>query len=713
MAISSEAVPKPSDAGGRVLERWQPGGKLESLEARMVEAAKTGDPVEPWPDADGLAAATIRAEVLCHVLVDDESKVAAKGVWLRGVRITGQVDLEGAKVRYPLRLEMCHLDGSKPVNLDYAEVPGISFICCKLPGISGKTLTVKTDLSLAGSTVTGPVQLQVASITGDLDCAGARLLGTGDALSAAAIKVGGNVFLTEAVTTNGGIDLETADIAGTLKCCTAQLRGVVERYGGSYALFAQWIKVGGPVRLNMYFTATHTVFLLGANISANLNCRTAQLHGSGMALECERMKLGGNFLAEDVRTTAARINLVGADIVGNLKCTNAWLNGSNCAVYGERLTVHGDVFFGTQIDSDSEAKPVSPGAEPEDKRRPYGWIWLADAEIDGNLSFTNALLNGTRLVNDVSYSLYGERLKVHGDVVFDSVTSPKGAIWLRSATISGKLLWAPGEQVHRQVSVADATAARLEDDWTHANGCWPSGGLLNLEGFTYGSVSGDDPASVEQRLEWIRSQWPKYSPKSFWAELMTYLRHPGKPARAGRFATQPYEQLASVYARAGQDTEARKAVLERRRDMRRYGNLTGYRKALNLLLDKTIQYGYQTWRAVVALTGVYIIAVVVFWAAQHYGNLIVPVMETSAGKTPSPATQCTSVYPCFYPAGYAIDTVIPIINVHQATYWGPSGRAPWGHALTVFTWACTALGWALATLTVAGYTGLVRNSDAN
>jgi DNA segregation ATPase FtsK/SpoIIIE, S-DNA-T family len=61
-----------------------------------------------------------------------------------------------------------------------------------------------------------------------------------------------------------------------------------------------------------------------------------------------------------------------------------------------------------------------------------------------------------------------------------------------------------------------------------------------------------------------------------------------------------------------------------------------------------------------------------------------------------------------YPAGYAIDTVIPIISVHQAQYWGPNGHASWGKAWVVSTWIATGLGWALATLLVAGYTGLVR-----
>ena len=427
----------------------------------MVEAAGIGEPIEPGPDAADPVSVTIRAAVLRYLLVAGEWKVAAQGVRLRDLRITGRLDLEGAEVQCPLRLKNCYLDSGEPVNLDYADVSAVFFIGCKLPGLSGKTLKVGKDLNLNGSTLTGPLQLQVAAITGDLDCTGVRLEGIGDALSAAAMKVSGNVFLTETVTTAGGIDLESANIDGTLKCSGALLQGAVERYGGSYALFAQWIKVGGPVRLNMNFTATHTVFLLGADISANLNCRDARLYGTGQALDAERMKLGGNMLAERVLTTAARINLLGADIVGNLKCVDAWLNGAACAVYGERLKVHGDVFFGTTKRLSDAAEAIRPpDAEPKNQRMPYGWIWLSDAEIDGNLNFTNALLNGANSLNGVDYSLYGERLNVHSDVLFNSVSSPNGAIWLRSANIKGKLLWAPGEQLHQQVNLADATAGR-------------------------------------------------------------------------------------------------------------------------------------------------------------------------------------------------------------------------------------------------------------
>ncbi|MFJ2582823.1 hypothetical protein [Kitasatospora aureofaciens] len=52
--------------------------------------------------------------------------------------------------------------------------------------------------------------------------------------------------------------------------------------------------------------------------------------------------------------------------------------------------------------------------------------------------------------------------------------------------------------------------------------------------------------------------------------------------------------------------------------------------------------------------------------------------------------------------------VVPLINVHQADNWRPNGDVSWGWAWTAGTWTATGLGWALSTLAVAGYTGLIR-----
>ena len=166
-----------------------------------------------------------------------------------------------------------------------------------------------------------------------------------------------------------------------------------------------------------------------------------------------------------------------------------------------------------------------------------------------------------------------------------------------------------------------------------------------------------------------------------------------------------------VYRQAGQDKEARKVAIARRRDLRRYGDLSRPRKLGNWLLDKSIQYGYQTWRAVAGIIVLYAAVLVFLWFARYH-NAIVPV-QTTTGLHPAPtATSCSSHYPCFNPFGYAIDTVIPLINVHQADFWGPNESVPWGTVCVVITYLGTGFGWILATLAVAGYTGLVRKVDA-
>ena len=218
--------------------------------------------------------------------------------------------------------------------------------------------------------------------------------------------------------------------------------------------------------------------------------------------------------------------------------------------------------------------------------------------------------------------------------------------------------WAPAAPVSGQVNLEGASAGRLYDDWdsNRPKGYWPVSGRLRLNGFTYGGFSGGR-VSVEDRLAWICSQYQR----------------PAK-GRSRGFSTQPYEQLAAVYRQAGQDSEARKVAIARRADLRKYGNLSLCRKFGNWLLHITISYGYHSWRAAAYLVAVFGIFVWLSFLAQQH-HLIVPVASFK-GAAPS-ATNCTSSYPCFAPVGYTIDTSIPIINVHQAEFWGPDA-APLG-----------------------------------
>jgi len=749
-------------------------------EIEMLRFAEIGEQMDLSPGPFGLRAMpteeqerTIRAGVLRQLLVGQQWPVHARGVRLRGLRISGHLNLEAATLRCPLQLTDCYLDDPDPVVLYHAIVSLLTLNGCHLAGLEGDSLTVTKDLDLTGSTFTGPLRLPSAEIAGSLICTGARLRAgaDGSALAASEMKAGDDVLLDGGFTADGGIDLVDAEITGSLTCTGARLGASP---GGS-ALAADRIKVGKTMSLDRVSARAGALRLAGANIVGRLDCRGAELAGvddDGSALVAYRMKAGDDVLLGDGFTADGGIDLVDAEIAGSLTCTgaqlaasrdgralaasrmkarNVRLNGSDAAGAMQLFTADGTIdLTGADIgdlnctDAYLRATDI-PGhtkgyalyadgtkvggnvnlGQKLSKFTATGAILLSGADITGELILNSAFLIGTDGKNN---ALYADEVKINGNVDLTGIFAA-GAVSLKSATVGGSLRlrpkklagseykmdkdrialdasgakiaqeleWEPEAQVFGLVILEHATVGRLTDNWTGARsetGFWPPNGQLRLDGLTYMTIGGDNTADLSQRLDWIRSQYS--------------IPQDGTTS----FAAQPYEVLANFYQRAGQDTEARAAALARRRDLRRFGHLTWYRVALNWLLDKTIQYGYQTWRAVLALAVVYAAAVAIFWIAQHHGNLIVPVMATASGHQPPPVGQCTNGYPCFYPVGYAIDTVIPIINVHQATYWGPNGNATWGRALVAFTWVSTVLGWVLATLAVAGYTGLARNSDS-
>jgi hypothetical protein len=401
------------------------------------------------------------------------------------------------------------------------------------------------------------------------------------------------------------------------------------------------------VSLSEGFTAAGAVRLLGAVITGQLTCDGARLTGSdgdGDALIGDWVKAGGVSLSGGF-TAAGAVRLLGAAVTGQLNCNGARLTGSGDALVANGMQVSRDVFLGGGFTA-------------------AGAVQMASVHLDASVYLMPMALAG---VDQVALDAAG-------------------------AQIAGTLVWRPARQISGLVNLEGATAGQLEDYWSseRPNAYWPTGGRLRLDGFTYGRFGGTRLATAKQRLAWIRSQY-----------------QPGAMGSPGEFATQPYEQLALVYRQAGQSSEARKVAIAGRADRRKYGGLNLYRRFGNWLLDWTIKYGYQSWRAGIGLAVVFGI----FWGlsvlAQHH-HLIVPVGDIPELHFVPSATECTRGYPCFYPFGYTVDTVIPLLNVHQADIWGPDGSSPWGFAFVVATWIATGLGWALATLLVAGYTGLVR-----
>ena len=92
----------------QALVSWRPGRDLTPLEEEMVAAAAAGELVDRGEGPFNLAEMqswtaerTVRAAVLVNLLVAGQWPVHAKGVRLRGVRISGQLDLEAVSSSLP------------------------------------------------------------------------------------------------------------------------------------------------------------------------------------------------------------------------------------------------------------------------------------------------------------------------------------------------------------------------------------------------------------------------------------------------------------------------------------------------------------------------------------------------------------------------------------------------------------------------------------
>jgi hypothetical protein len=665
---------------------------------------------------------TVRSEILERLLTAEDWPVAAKGIRLRGVRVIGQVDLEGATLRCPLILDSCYFDANLPVRINYGAASIVALTRCHLAGLSGDGLEARS-LDLSGSTFTTAVELRGANIAGRFDCQGTTFSGRdddGNAMVADQLRVGGDARLDEGFVANGAVRLVGADIIGQFSCRGARLTGSDKN---GWALVADGVTVGGGAFLDR-LSAAATVRLLGADITAQISCRDARLSSRddyGDALAADGMKVKGSVFLYGLSTTRGAIRLSGANIVGPLACTDAQLNGRDMAgnaFIADRMTVGSGASFNGRFTAD-------------------GAVRLAGANITGQLVFRNARITRSDDQDD-ALAAYGA--KVSDTVFLDGGFAAVGAVSFVSARLDGSIefkpmalagdgqvaldmsgarvaggfWWAPSAPVTGRVDLEGAAFGELADDWgaerAQANGYWPTAGLLRLNGLIYDRLGGDRQASTKQRLEWIRSQYSNYISKAtvLWTNgLMArpvIIARPLSTAAQGdrRFTPEPYEQLVKVYRQAGKGRDARDVAVARRADERRYGDLDAYSKAGNWFFDKTIKFGYQTWRAGAGLALVFLVFLVLSIFAQYH-HAIVPTGNI-VGIHPIPvANKCTPSYPCFYPLGYAIDVVIPVINVHQAEFW-----SLYGWQWVALGWAATVLGWAAVTLLVVGYTGLVR-----
>jgi hypothetical protein len=219
----------------------------------------------------------VRPEVLRWLCLDPlaRERVAPAGLRLRGLSLTGPVDLDRARIPFPLAFAHCALGAG--LNLARAEVARLTLSGCRAGPVRCDRLTAHGPVAFAdGTRILGGVRLGEALILGDLVLTGAKLLNPGAvALAATALRVEGDLCLDGGFEAQGAVRLLDAAVTGRL-----DLRGGRFLNRGGVALACDRIQVASESRLDGDFKAYGQVRFMDAHLAKVRG--TAPLHGAAV-----------------------------------------------------------------------------------------------------------------------------------------------------------------------------------------------------------------------------------------------------------------------------------------------------------------------------------------------------------------------------------------------------------------------------------------------
>jgi hypothetical protein len=694
------------------------GVSLTDVERALVDHVTRGElldlaAAEPVDEAAMRAwdsARTVRAAVLRDIL---RGRLAPDpdphGLRLRGAHIAGRLDLENVTTGVGMELYDCLLgEGlvARDATLSFLVLSGCRLEHPALPPLAADLLRaavlVLDRAVITADCETGAVRLGGAHLGGQLSCIDATIRNdAGPALLADNLQVDQSVFLSGGFQAIGAGKLGAVRLAGAHLGSQLDCTGATMRNDAGPALAAEGLQVDQGVFLRGGFEAVGAgelgaVRLLGAHLGGQLSCIDATMRNdTGPALHGERLQVDQNvFLRGGFEAVGAgedgAVRLLGAHMHGVLDCTDATIrNDAGPALLADNLQVDQGIFLlrGFEAVGTSEVGAVRlhsahlsrlecDGATIRNDTGPalhaHGLQVDQDVFLRGGFKAVGAGERGAvRLLgahlglldctdatmrNDTGPALHGERLQVDQNVFlrggFEAVGAGSGVtLNLSQARIGGALVFAPARLEH-------TTDPRAR---------------LALDGLTYAGL----PAGIASR-EWLR------------------LLREATP----RYAAQPYQQFAGAHRAAGHDGEVRRTLMAQRQAQLDRGALTGRtERAWARLTGLTLGYGYQPWRALLALVAIATIAVVLALTLGGHGGV------ARTNPHPPAATRCSAVER----VGVGLDLGLPLIKTGTRNHCDTTASTT-GQALTAVGWGLQLLAWAFATLFVAGFTGIVRKT---
>jgi hypothetical protein len=619
---------------------------LTDDESELVAAARDGRVL------DCSANTRIRAGLIRELLLGRHGDLDPRGVRLHGARVVGPLELE--YVTSPVGLELVDCDVEERMSLSRAVLPRLQLTKSRLDGLHAPGVQVAGDVLLDEATVSGTgelgaVRLRGAHVGGMLILSGAEVHNdSGPAVHADSLRVADTFFLRGARLfghgDRGAVRLIGAHIAGELNMQRVELSN-----DSGPALDAASLTVGNVFLENAAVVghgAKGAIRLRGARIGGMLTLKGTDVRNDlGPALGARRLAV------------ASVLRLDGATLSGSGEPGTVWMESArlsnDCYAVDAEITndtgpaLHADGIQveGTIVLLRSRISGVGDG----------GAVWLLGAHV-GGIRFVDTELN-----NDSGAALFADQLQAHGLLLLQRMRlrgdGNHAALRLASARVEG------------QFSLMDTTIDN------------PSGPLLDVNGFTFGSLAGVD-----------------------WRHWLNLIRNHTKEYRPS-----PYQALAAVERAAGHDGNARNILIAQQQDLRHRApeTLGGWlARRFHWLWGALAGYGYRARRTALALLLALLAAGGVALWAGHVptgpGRYAAEHTITSA----APRTPCSTVEL----VGLGLDRGLPLGPTGLRSRCDLDTETTAGQVFTVSLWIVQAAVWGLATLAIAGYTGLIRKT---
>jgi hypothetical protein len=647
--------------------------KMSHAEQRLLNSCVTGE-VELCNDLDE-DQKVVRSKLLQWLLMHSDPRplIHPRGITIVGAIFEQEVDLEAAQIDYPLGLHECNF--KKDIILRNARTRTISLAGCKVRAIHADSIEVKGNVNLNdGFEALSEVRFPGAVIGGQLLCDGGRFKNPTHKKNPKAISlhaegavVTHDVFLRNGFMAEGEVLLFGALIGGQLSCSKGKFKNPE-----AIALNAGGIEVKGSVILDEEFEAEGGVQLSGSVIGCQLNCAGGKFRNPGkVALSADGIKIEGSVFLDDGFDADGQVSLMGAVIDGPLSCEGGkFRNPGKDALSANGIEVRGSVLLRN------------------------GFV------AEGRVSLTNSRIKEGLQLHGSSLG-YGSKVGLGETIVLD----------LRNALVDGHLCFVDPNGDERPaklrglVMLRHAQVGQLIDSpdvWEPTDERDPV--PVALDGFTYNSLGLAEKAlEVDFRIRWLER-----------GEMC-----------GDTFAPQPYTQLAKVLREAGHEQRSKRILIARgwKRLKRMRGQLGFWDPIISRLQGWLLGFGYRIRVPVICLLVLATLGWLVFgcvWKKKQF-NPAVPFVYNSYIDLPTGNGDVESTkrhpppykdlstnpkrlpeYPEFMPLVYSLDTLLPIVNLHQEDYWLPTGFGRW------YLWFHIGLGWFFTTIAVVGFTGIIR-----